>query len=667
MSSEEEEVAEDYRTALEELSPSNNRTEIINLTSIARDYTAHALKIAEVLQQHILKAAPNKKLPALYVLDSIVKNVGTPYTLYLGRNIFKTFMESYAVAGPEVRRRMEEMLKTWTQPVTGSLDTRPVFNPDLIRPIENALMKYKQATMTQAPIPGRPRSAVPGQRDTPTPPGGRAFGRPTGGHPSIHPNGHTGPYAMHPGNAQQQMTYPNNTTPQPAQPAQPAYPYQTPAQGPQVSSVGGSNEALSRDIANLIVAMKAEQAQNPGDASIQPRLKALGDLQGIMQASTLPPDQLELIRNKVTELAAVTMRALSATPNNVPPPHARPTPPQSQPIAPPPVASTPSQGGVSLDSLLGPGALAALMARGSSATPQNSTPQPPAPAYPGAVIRSPQPPPAQPYQPPAASSAPNPMALLDQLRQAGLLKTPVNAAPTATPPPAQPAQPVIPASIAQLLASRVNGSQGMPVPAPGMIDIASLKGPFRQDIVAQLYDGSGPPCTQCGRRFKTDEEGKKKKAAHMDWHFRVHQRSNEAEQRGMHRSWYVDEKDWLKSREVVDADQVAAADQASAEEAAKAAEAARPTYITAPNAGSGINNVCPICQERFENKWLDEAQEWVWLDAVLVKGRAFHWSCHKEATRDREGTPGADTSILGKRKAETSISSPKVRSLKTYA
>jgi pre-mRNA cleavage complex 2 protein Pcf11 len=54
MASEEEEVAEDYRVALEELSM-NNRTEIVNLTSIARDYTAHALKIAEVLQQHILK------------------------------------------------------------------------------------------------------------------------------------------------------------------------------------------------------------------------------------------------------------------------------------------------------------------------------------------------------------------------------------------------------------------------------------------------------------------------------------------------------------------------------------------------------------------------------------------------------------------------------------
>lgn len=27
----------------------------------------------------------------------------------------------------------------------------------------------------------------------------------------------------------------------------------------------------------------------------------------------------------------------------------------------------------------------------------------------------------------------------------------------------------------------------------------------------------------------------------MDWHFGVHQRMTEAEKRGQHRSWYVDE------------------------------------------------------------------------------------------------------------------------------
>jgi pre-mRNA cleavage complex 2 protein Pcf11 len=94
-----------------------------------------------------------------------------------------------------------------------------------------------------------------------------------------------------------------------------------------------------------------------------------------------------------------------------------------------------------------------------------------------------------------------------------------------------------------------------------------------------------------------------------------------------------------------------------------------PKYIPVPDPASGINNVCPICQEKFENKWLDTAQEWVWLDAVLVGNRAFHASCHAEATRDREGTPGLSRRtpepVLGKRKAESTISPPKIRTLKT--
>lgn len=125
-------------------------------------------------------------------------------------------------------------------------------------------------------------------------------------------------------------------------------------------------------------------------------------------------------------------------------------------------------------------------------------------------------------------------------------------------------------------------------------------------------------------------------------------------------------QDWVKSREAVDADHIPQPEP-SAEEQSKAA--AKPIYIPVPEPASGINNVCPICQEKFENKWLDYAQEWVWLDAVLVRNRAYHASCYKEATRDRESTPGASRRtpepILGKRKAEGGLLSPKPRTLKT--
>jgi len=54
-----------------------------------------------------------------------------------------------------------------------------------------------------------------------------------------------------------------------------------------------------------------------------------------------------------------------------------------------------------------------------------------------------------------------------------------------------------------------------------------------------LYAEQGHPCSQCGRRFKTNPEGKKQKTVHMDWHFRVRQRMVDAEKRAQYRSYYV--------------------------------------------------------------------------------------------------------------------------------
>lgn len=83
-----------------------------------------------------------------------------------------------------------------------------------------------------------------------------------------------------------------------------------------------------------------------------------------------------------------------------------------------------------------------------------------------------------------------------------------------------------------------------------------------------------------------------------------------------------------------------------------------------PDDGDTINTVCPICQEKFETKWLDEAQEWVWTDAARVGPRAYHASCYAEVTKESGATPlyggggGARATpdrVLGKRKAEVSF------------
>lgn len=69
-----------------------------------------------------------------------------------------------------------------------------------------------------------------------------------------------------------------------------------------------------------------------------------------------------------------------------------------------------------------------------------------------------------------------------------------------------------------------------------------MKARFRPHLMPLMFEALGSQCTHCGRRFRSDEEGKKKKTAHMDWHFRVNQRMAEAEKSGQHRSWFVDEE-----------------------------------------------------------------------------------------------------------------------------
>lgn len=269
---------------------------------------------------------------------------------------------------------------------------------------------------------------------------------------------------------------------------------------------------------------------------------------------------------------------------------------------------------------------------------------------------------------PVKPATPDPMALLNALRGSGLLppSTPQQGhaqtavvQPIAPPPPVAATPTAAPLDLASILAkaqSIAATAKAGPVLSSGEFQLtaASLR-QCRPHLFRTLYDALGPPCAQCGRRFTTDSDGKKKKTAHMDWHFRVHQRMIEAEKRGQHRSWYVDQADWLRNVETVDLDQTETQDGASSANAAAAAKP-RIQYIRVPDRDDNINSICPICQEKFETKWLDEAQEWVWMDVVKAGDRAFHATCYAEVTKDAPGPGGGSAvildGVLGKRKAE---------------
>ena len=397
-----DEVAEDYKNSLEDLTL-NSRYEISNLTVIAKENTEHALAISRVLENHIRNTPPERKLPALYVLDSVVKNVGTPYTLFLGRNLYSIFMNAYSLVNLNVRRKLDEMLKTWKEPVPGSLDQRPVFPPDTTRHIENALIKARtaaiqeqqqQAARTQRELMARQRQmATPNTqwRSTPTPPqaNSRYYPPSQQGFP-LHTvsNGQyqvskyrvcvfsvlTTIFFQQISQPPQMQYHPPPQVPQPQQ-----QPYRQPISYPQQTSPPQHQfDSLNRDIADLVRTTKEQIAANVYDHALQGRLQALVALQNIMSQQQLPPDQLQAVRNQINALSAPPTTLPNQAPYVPPPQSIQPQHPQpplhgSQPA--------PSPAHHSLQASSGSRNLADIIARAQRApatppVPQVSLPQP---------------------------------------------------------------------------------------------------------------------------------------------------------------------------------------------------------------------------------------------------------------------------------------------------
>ena len=118
----------------------------------------------------------------------------------------------------------------------------------------------------------------------------------------------------------------------------------------------------------------------------------------------------------------------------------------------------------------------------------------------------------------------------------------------------------------------------------------------------------------------------------------------------------TDGKDWVRSREAIDTDYVPVQSDGMAAASGAAGKGKKLQYMPVPE-DPRVNTMCPICQEKFEMKWLDEAQEWVWMDAVKVGDRVYHASCHREATNDGNAARNTPDRVLGKRKAEVCLGS----------
>lgn len=105
------EVSEAYMSSLTDLTM-NSKPLISMLTMLAEENIEYASIIVDTIEKHIVHVRSDFKLPILYLIDSIVKNLQS-YRKHVNIKIVNIFCDVFGKVNEQIREKMFQLRQTW--------------------------------------------------------------------------------------------------------------------------------------------------------------------------------------------------------------------------------------------------------------------------------------------------------------------------------------------------------------------------------------------------------------------------------------------------------------------------------------------------------------------------------------------------------------------------
>uniref|UniRef100_A0A8C7YPW5 Pre-mRNA cleavage complex 2 protein Pcf11 n=1 Tax=Oryzias sinensis TaxID=183150 RepID=A0A8C7YPW5_9TELE len=109
-----QDACREYQSSLEDLT-FNSKPHINMLTILAEENLQFAKDIVAIIEAQITKAPSSEKLPVLYLVDSIVKNVGGEYLAEFAKNLVTSFICVFEKVDENTRKSLFKLRSTWDE------------------------------------------------------------------------------------------------------------------------------------------------------------------------------------------------------------------------------------------------------------------------------------------------------------------------------------------------------------------------------------------------------------------------------------------------------------------------------------------------------------------------------------------------------------------------